>query len=88
MSHQIRGFEVRVGISTGLVATGGSTEAEDTIMGLPVNLGARLENAAPPGGLLISHSTYQQVRGAFEIEPQEPILAKGFADPVPASPTA
>jgi class 3 adenylate cyclase/tetratricopeptide (TPR) repeat protein len=82
-ARQIRGFEVRVGISTGLVATGGGTEAEDTIMGLPVNLGARLESTAPPGGLLISHTTYQQVRNAFEIEPQEPILARGFAEPVP-----
>jgi tetratricopeptide (TPR) repeat protein len=49
-----------------------------------VNLGARLLEAAPPGGLLISHSTYQQVRRAFEIEPQEPIRAKGFVDPIPA----
>jgi predicted ATPase/class 3 adenylate cyclase len=81
--HSIRGFEVRVGISTGLVATGGDTEAEDTIMGLPVNLGARLESAAPPGGLLISHSTYQQVRGTFEIEPQQPIQFKGFPEAVP-----
>lgn len=80
--HQIAGFAVRVGISTGLVATGGGTEAEDTVMGLPVNLGARLESAAPPGGLLISHATYQQVRGAFEITPQAAIQAKGFADPV------
>jgi len=83
-SHQIGDFAVRIGISTGLVATGGGTEAEDTIMGLPVNLGARLESAAPPGGLLISHSTYQQVRRAFEIEPQEPIRAKGFVEPIPA----
>jgi predicted ATPase/class 3 adenylate cyclase len=81
---QVQGFDIRIGISTGLVATGGDTEAEDTIMGLPVNLGARLESAAPPGGLLISHSTYQQVRGAFEIESQEPIAAKGFPEPVPA----
>jgi class 3 adenylate cyclase/tetratricopeptide (TPR) repeat protein len=83
-SRQIGGFSVRIGISTGLVATGGDTEAEDTVMGLPVNLGARLESAAPSGGLLISHATYKQVRGAFEIELQEPIRAKGFVDPVPA----
>jgi class 3 adenylate cyclase/tetratricopeptide (TPR) repeat protein len=82
--HEIRGFGVRVGISTGLVATGGGTEAEDTVMGLPVNLGARLESAAPPGGVLISHSTYRQVRNAFEVEPQDPIPAKGFPEPVPA----
>jgi class 3 adenylate cyclase len=79
----IRDFQIRLGITTGLVALGGMTEAEDTMMGKPVNLGARLESAAPPGGLLISHDTYRHVRGIFEVEPQEPIEAKGFDEPVP-----
>jgi len=82
--HGIHGFNVRVGISTGLVATGGFSEAEDTVMGLPVNLGARLEQAAPPGRLLISHRTYQYVRGAFEVEALAPIVVEGFSEPVPA----
>jgi class 3 adenylate cyclase len=84
LRHGIRGFNVRVGISTGLVAVGGFSEAEDTVMGLPVNLGARLEQAAPSGGLLISHDTYQHVRGAFEVEPLAPIVVEGFSEPVPA----
>jgi class 3 adenylate cyclase/tetratricopeptide (TPR) repeat protein len=79
----IQGFQVRVGVNTGLVALGGLTEAEDTVMGKPVNLAARLESAAPPGGLLISHDTYRHIRGVFDVEPQEPILAKGFDEPVP-----
>ena len=79
----IQGFQVRLGINTGLVALGGVTEAEDTVMGKPVNLAARLESAAPPGGLLISHDTYRHVRGVFNVEPLEPILAKGFSEPVP-----
>ena len=62
---------------------GGATEAEDTIKGLVVNLAARLESAAPPDGLLISHRTYQHVRGVFDVEAQKPIRAKGFPDPVP-----
>lgn len=82
--HQIVDFNIRVGINTGLVATGGYSEAQDTIMGMTVNLGARMESAAPPGGLLISHYTYQHVRGTFEVEPVEPIDAKGFPKPVPA----
>ena len=44
----ITDFEVRVGVNTGLVAAGGLTEAEDTIMGKTVNLAARLESAAEP----------------------------------------
>ena len=47
-------FQVRVGINTGLVALGGMTEAEDTVMGSAVNLAKRVESAAPPGELLIS----------------------------------
>jgi predicted ATPase/class 3 adenylate cyclase len=78
----ISGFDVRVGINTGMVAVGGFTESDDTMMGLTVNLGARLESAAPPGGLLISHPTYQHVRGIFEIESLPPVVAKGFPEPV------
>lgn len=82
--RQIRGFNVRIGINTGLVATGGFSETEDTVLGgLTVNLGARLESAAPPGGLLISHYTYRHIRGIFDLEPLEPIVAKGFTEPVP-----
>jgi predicted ATPase/class 3 adenylate cyclase len=79
----IQEFQVRVGINTGLVALGGMTEAEDTVMGTPVNLAARLESAAPPGGLLISHNTFRHIRGVFDVEPLEPIVAKGFPEPVP-----
>ncbi len=82
--RQMPGFAVRVGINTGLVATGGYSEAEDTVMGLTVNLGARLEHAAPPGGLLISHHSYCHVRGIFDMQPVEPVSAKGFDKPVPA----
>jgi class 3 adenylate cyclase len=78
----IPNFQVRVGINTGMVAAGGETEAEDTVMGRAVNLAARLESAAPPGGLLISHHTYRHVRGVFDVEPQGPIQAKGFDRPV------
>ena len=76
------GFNVRVGLSTGLVFAGGETEGEDTIKGMTVNLAARLESAAPVGGVLISEQTYRHVRGVFELEERELIEAKGFKDPV------
>jgi ABC-type oligopeptide transport system substrate-binding subunit/class 3 adenylate cyclase len=79
---RIQDFQVRVGINTGIVAVGGATEAEDTLMGAPVNLAARMESAAPPGGLLISHHTYRHVRGVFDVQLLEPITAKGFDQPV------
>jgi class 3 adenylate cyclase/tetratricopeptide (TPR) repeat protein len=80
--RDIWGFQIRVGVNTGLVAVGGMTEAEDTVMGRTVNLAARLESAAPPGDLLISHGTYRHVRGVFDVQPQEPIMAIGFDEPV------
>jgi len=79
----IEDFQVRIGIDTGLAALGGQTEAEDTVMGRVVNLAVRIESAASPGCLLISHNTYRHVRGVFTVEPQEPITAKGFPEPVP-----
>ncbi len=76
------GFNIRVGINTGPVAIGGLSEAGDTIMGLTVNVAARLENAAPAGGVLISHNTYQHIRGVFDVQALEPLHAKGIAEPI------
>ena len=78
----VEGYTVRVGVNTGHVIIGGQSEGEDTVMGAAVNLAARMESAAQPGTLLISHDTYQHVRGVFDLEPREPVTAKGFAQPV------
>lgn len=78
----IKDFKVRIGINTGLVVIGGETEAEDTMAGTAINLAARLESAAEPGSILISHHTYQHVRGIFDLEPMDPIQVKGFPEPV------
>ncbi len=80
--HQLESFQVRIGVNTGLVVAGGVTEAEGTLMGAAVNLAARLESAAPPGGLLISQHTYAHVRGIFDMLPGESISVKGFSEPV------
>ncbi|MFL7868007.1 MAG: adenylate/guanylate cyclase domain-containing protein [Anaerolineales bacterium] len=78
----IQTFQVRVGIDTGLIAAGGVTESDDTIMGSTINLAARLEKAAEPGTILVSKHSYQHIRGIFEMEQQSPIEAKGFPEPV------
>ncbi len=78
----VDGFAVRVGLDTGLVFAGGQTEGEDTIKGLPVNLAARLESAAEPGTILISHNTYRHVRDVFDVAPREPITLKGIGEAV------
>ena len=78
----IQDFKVRVGVNTGLIILGGETEGEDTTKGPAVNLAARLQSAAPPGGMLVSHDTYRHIRGVFDVETCEPLNVKGFDDPV------
>ena len=63
--HGHAGFNVRVGVHTGGVLLGGGVDAEDSIRGQAVNIAARMEQTAPPGGLRISHDTYRHVRGVF-----------------------
>lgn len=75
-------IKVRIGINTGLIASGGLTEAENTFAGNAVNLGARLESFAPANGILISHYTYQHIQGLFECEKLDKITVKGFIEPV------
>ncbi len=80
--HGLDGFGVRVGIHTGPVLLGGGIDAESSIRGITVNIAARMEQTAPPGSLRISHDTYRQVRGVFEVAAQAPIEIKGISGPV------
>jgi class 3 adenylate cyclase/tetratricopeptide (TPR) repeat protein len=74
---------VRIGINTGPVFLGRvGTMGEYTAMGDAVNLANRLEQAAPVGGILISHDTYRHVRGVFDVQSLEPIRVKGKAEPI------
>jgi predicted ATPase/class 3 adenylate cyclase len=74
---------MRIGLSTGAVLLGTvGTTGEFSVIGDTVNLASRLEEAAPTGGVLISHDTYRQVRGVFDVLEQEPIQVKGKARPV------
>jgi adenylate cyclase len=74
-------FEMRVGINTGYCNVGnfGSDDRMDyTIIGAEVNLAARIEAAADPGGILISHPTYALVRDIVRAEERGSISAKGI----------
>ena len=50
---------------------------ESLVTGDPVNVAARLEQAAPVGGVLIGDATLALVRDAARVEPVEPLAAKG-----------
>src|SRR5512135_773562 len=62
--------QIRLGIHTGLVVVGdlgAEAHKEFTASGDAMNLAARLQSAAPPGGVLISLDTYRYVRGVFDV---------------------
>jgi|GEM_PF-577209 len=80
-----KAFEIRIGINSGFCDVGnfGSNLRMDyTIIGREVNLAARLEQAAEPGGILISRDTHDLVQGDIEVEEREPVIAKGFSEPI------
>ena len=81
-AHGRAGFDWRVGIHTGGVLLGGGVDHDGTIRGIAVNIAARMEQTAPAGSLRISHDTYAQVRGLFEVQAQEPLTIKGVDEPV------
>ena len=78
----VAGFDVRVGLNTGSVLLGGGVDAEGSIRGATVNLAARMEQTAPPGGLRIHHDTYRHVRGLFKVTEQPPLTVKGSDEPL------
>lgn len=75
----------RIGIHTGYCTVGnfGSEDRMDyTMVGGSVNLGARLEHEAPPGGILISFETYAHVKEEVRCEERGQVQVKGIAQPV------
>ena len=78
--RRLEKFNVRVGINTGLVVVGDlhpEKHLEYIALGDAVNLAARLQQNAPPDGVLVSQVTYQQVSGLFDVLPQVPLTVKG-----------
>lgn len=78
-------IQMRAGIHTGLVVLGelgSEARRELTATGDAMNLAARLQSAAPAGGVLISRQTFQFVSGIFEIEKQPPLTVKGKSEPL------
>src|SRR5262249_25413976 len=55
---------------------------EYTVMGDPVNLAARLMQAAAPGQILVSGFTQRQATRAFAWEQLAPLTVKGKTEPI------
>jgi class 3 adenylate cyclase/predicted ATPase len=81
------GLHVRIGINTGeaVVSLGARpSHGESLAAGDVLNTAARLQVAAPPGGILVGETTHAATRDVIEYGRVEPIDAKGKAGAVQA----
>jgi ABC-type oligopeptide transport system substrate-binding subunit/class 3 adenylate cyclase len=84
-SFAVRGFGVRIGITTGPVVLGeigAGSRIEYAAFGDTVNTAARLEGAAEPGTLLVDAATHRLVEPLFDWEAPVALRLKGKAEPV------
>lgn len=78
-------LQIRMGINTGYCTVGsfGTSHYMDyTVLGTNVNLASRLESAAQPGEILISHETWSLVKDVVMCRDKGEIKVKGFSHPV------
>jgi class 3 adenylate cyclase/tetratricopeptide (TPR) repeat protein len=70
-------LQLRIGVNTGEVVVGRPREGSSFVTGDAVNVAARLEQAAPPGEILVGERTVAAARGAFEFGEPQTVEAKG-----------
>jgi adenylate cyclase len=75
-----RRIQFRVGVHLGDVVE----EADGDLMGDGVNIAARLEGVAEPGGICLSEQAYWQVKGRLDLTVVDlgPIQLKNIAEPI------
>jgi len=78
-------LQIRMGINTGYCTVGTfgtSSHLDYTVLGTQVNLASRLESAAEPDEILISHETWSLCKDTIMCRDKGEIMVKGFALPV------
>ncbi|MFQ5408474.1 MAG: AAA family ATPase, partial [Anaerolineales bacterium] len=76
-------LNARIGVNTGMVVVADvGADVNYTAMGDVVNVAARLEQNAEPGGVLVSASTYEFTHPFFEFEAIGPLQVKGRQEPI------
>ena len=78
-------LQIRMGINTGYCTVGTfgtSSHLDYTVLGTQVNLASRLESAAEPDEILISHETWSLCKDTIMCRDKGEVQVKGFALPV------
>src|SRR5438552_1158484 len=79
------GTQVRIAVNTGeaLVTIGARPEmGEAMVAGDVINTAARLQSAAPAGGVLVGGETYRCTHQVISFAQAEPVIAKGKEAPI------
>jgi len=79
-----REFQMRIGLNSGPVVVGSigdDLHMDYTAIGDTINLGARVQQAATPGEVWLSHETRSLIQGYFSEEPVGEVTLKGKAEP-------
>jgi class 3 adenylate cyclase len=76
------GLELRIGVNTGEVASADTGADHGLVAGDPVNTAARLQSAAPPGGVIVGPQTRTLVEGAVRLRPHGALELRGKRRPL------
>ena len=79
-------LRVRVGINTGPVAIGSESTEQGLLFGATVNLAARVQQAAEPGGVLVAETSWLLTHEHVEYGEPLRVEAKGFDEVATAWP--
>nr|MCU0514802.1 protein kinase [Anaerolineae bacterium] len=73
---------IQIGIDTGFVLLQSSADGTASTSGQPITFATRIERAAPPGTILISHDTFRHVIGIYNVVQETPVRVRGRTEPI------
>jgi class 3 adenylate cyclase/tetratricopeptide (TPR) repeat protein len=79
-------LEVRIGVESGVAATGLGPSGQLLVTGSVVNAAARLQGAAEPGEVLVGETTHELTLSSVSFGERREVRAKGFEHPLGAHP--